>query len=450
MKYDLAIIGSGPAGYEAAITSAKLGAKTCLIEKDKVGGTCLNYGCIPTKTLITSAHLFSKIKNAEEFGIYVDKFSLNFRKIIERKNKIISKIQEGIMFVLNSHKINLVSGEAKILNKNLIEVKKSNGNLENISTEKIIIASGSKDKDVFGVNGKNILNSKQILQLQELPKNLTIIGGGAIGCEFAYIFNIMGVDVSIVEIFPQLLPNFSNLDNRIRKQLEIIFKKNGIKLYLGKEVKEIKEEEKNLNVILKNGEIQSEKVLVCVGRKLNLERLNLEEIGIKLQDGRIFVNEKMETNVSGIYAAGDIASEMQQASVASYQGWIAAENALGRENIIDYNAIPNCIFTSPEIAFVGISEDEANKKNISYKINRFNFLASSKAEILGETEGQIKMILNKDNEEILGVQIIGPFASEIISEVTLLIKKGLKKEDLLYTIHLHPTLSESLREVVKV
>lgn len=428
--FDLCVIGSGWAGFNAALRAAELGASVCLIEKDKLGGVCLNRGCIPTKALANSSKIFSHLKDASDFGIEVKDYSANFQKIQEYKTRVIEKLSSGILFHLKSKKVQIINAEARISSQNEIIAGE-----QKIQAKHIIIAAGSRPTElpILKFDGKRVISSDEILELNSVPRNLLIVGGGVIGCEFASIFSAIGTEVTIVELLDRLLPLE---DKEISQKIETIFKKKGIKFNT----------QTNIENFPKEG---FEKILVCVGRTPNTENLGLEDAGVKTEKKRICVNNFLETNIPNIYAIGDCVGRKMLAHVASYEAIVAAENIFSRKREVKYSAIPNCIFTDPEVASVGLSEEEALRQGLSIKTNKFNFLSSGMAHILGETEGFIKLIANAKTKEILGASIIGPKATELIAVLTLCIRKGLKLEDIYDTIFAHPTLSESIFEAVK-
>lgn len=430
MDYDLTIIGAGWAGFNAAIRAKELGLKVALIEKEQIGGTCLNRGCIPTKSLIQSAKVYTLTKKSNAFGIDVTNPQINFIKIQERKDKIIQQLRSGMQFMLKG--IDFLNAEAKILSHE--ELKAGN---QIIKTKFILIATGSKPMELkeLKFDGKKIISSDEILKLRDIPKSLLIIGGGVIGCEFASLFSALGTSVSLIEKMTQVLPG---QDGEIAKKLENIFKKKGIKVSTNTDAKDVDLKDYNL-------------VLLCVGRIPGTEDLDSEKLGLNLEKGKFVVDEYLRTNIPNIYAAGDCTGGIMLAHFAAYQGRIAAENITSPDNPkkINKTNIPNCIFTEPEIATVGLTEEEAKDKGIIIKINRFDFLGSGMARILDETEGFIKIISDKNTQQLLGASIIGPRATELIGILTLAISSRLKISQIQQTLFAHPTLSESISEALK-
>lgn len=428
--YDLCVIGSGWAGFNACLRATELGAKVALIEKDEIGGVCLNRGCIPTKTLVNSARIFREISHYQDFGIAVSEFCLHFNELQARKKKVIADLQKGIQFQLQRKKVEIIKGEAKILSADEISV-----GAETLKAKYIIIATGSRPAELPSLrfDQDNIISSNEILELTAIPKSLLIVGGGAIGCEFASIFSSLGTQVTILEVLERLLPAE---DADISQKIETVFKKNGIKVLTMAKI-----EDQNL--------ADFAKILVCVGRAFNTENLWEERLAIKREKNRIAVNEFLQTGVENIYAAGDCIGGKLLAHVAAYEGSLAAENIFGQRRQTDYIAIPNCTFTNPEIASVGLSEAAAMVEGREVRVSRFDFLASGMAHILEETDGFIKLICDKKSDDLLGAAIIGPKATELISVLTVAIRNRLKSKDLYGTIFAHPSLSEGIGEAAK-
>lgn len=430
MDYDLAIIGAGWAGFNAAIRAKKLGLKVALIEKSQIGGTCLNRGCIPTKTLLRSAKIYTLAKKTKIFGIETISPQLNFNEVQIRKNKIIQQLQKGMESMLSG--IDFLQGEARILSSDTLEV-----NSRKINTQFILIATGSKPVELGDLrfDGKKIISSDDILNLKEIPRSLLIIGGGVVGCEFASLFSTFGSQVSIIELMPQLLPG---MDKEIAKKIETVFKKRGIQVEANRDARTLD---------LKNYEL----VLLSIGRAPLIESLGLDKLDIQLEKKRIIVDEYLRTSIPNIYSAGDCASKTMLAHFAAYQGGVAAENIatpLHLRKIGDAN-IPNCIFTDPEIGSVGLGEEEAKNKGLDIKINKFDFLSSGMARILEETEGFIKIISDKRTDEILGASIIGPCATELIGILTVAMQSHLTASQIKGVILAHPTLSEGITGALK-
>ncbi|MGO1368205.1 MAG: dihydrolipoyl dehydrogenase [Senegalia sp. (in: firmicutes)] len=450
---DITVIGSGPGGYVAAIYAAKMGAKVTIIEKEKVGGTCLNWGCIPTKSFVTSAKMYENLNNAKSFGLSAENISLDIKKIVSRKNNIVKELTDGIKYLFENNNITLYKGTAKVLDENTIFVK-SNNTETTINTKNIILATGSKVSmiPIKGIESKNILTSKEILDIDELPKKLIIIGGGVIGMEFAFLFNNLGVDVTVIEYMDDIL---ANIDKDIISEITSIAEEKGIHIYTSSKAEEIIDTEDKKVVVSFNKKdklhyVTGDKVLFSVGREPNTGEIDLEKLDVERNDNKrgIKVNTKMQTNVSNIYAIGDVTDKVQLAHVASHQGIVAAENILGNNIEMEYDVIPAAIFTDPEIAVVGLSERQVKEKGLEVSIGQFPFASNGKALTLGESRGFVKIIKEKETGVILGGSIIGPHATDLIHEIALAIKNKLKDVDLMNTIHAHPTTAESIYESV--
>lgn len=453
MEFDLVIIGGGPGGYPAAIRAAHFGYKVAIIEKYKLGGTCLHYGCIPTKVMFESSVITKILNNSKDFGIKCENFTINFQQILSKKTQLINQLENGIRNLLKNNKITVINGHGKLQDPNTIKVYQENSEELVIKTSNIIIATGSKPliPNIPGIELKGVISSNEIFNLSELPSKLTIIGGGVIGIELGCIFNTLGSEVNIIEMLPNILPT---IDNEITTYYSKIIKKEGIKLFLDSKVILLEKEPNTEKIItrfknLKNNNTEtiiSDLVLVSIGRIPNIDDLGLENCGIELIDKKIKVNEYLETNVTGIYAIGDVIGGIMLAHVATFEGLIAVNNILNKNKVkVEYNVIPNCIFSIPEIASVGFTEDELKQKGIKYKIGKFPNLANSRSLIMGETRGFTKIICDENNK-ILGVHIIGPHATDMISEASLAMKNNLTINDLIKTIHPHPTLSETIFE----
>jgi len=447
----LSVLGAGPGGYVAAIKAAQLGAQVTVIEENEVGGTCLNWGCIPTKALVASSELLAKTRKLEDFGLELrGEVVPNFTKIIERKNRIVNTQIKGIRNLFKSRGITLKEGRGVFLSPREIRVTARDGTQGIIEADKTIIATGSRPLQIPALpfDGKRILSSDNALTLQEIPKTLLIVGAGAIGCEFACIFSALGSEVTIVEVLPRAL---ATEDIEISGLLEREFKKKKIRLLTNIKAERVEIKDNSVRVFLSDGkEIIAEKVLVSAGRVMNSENIGIGDIGIrKGSSGNISVDQKMETAIPGIYAVGDVIGGFMLAHVASREGIIAARNAMGADENIDYTAVPFAIFTSPEVASVGLKEHQADEKGIPVRTGHLQFRSLAKAHAIGEIEGLIKVVSDKQSDRILGVHIIGPHASDLIHEAALAVSRGLSTKDIAETIHAHPTLSEVLMEAAE-
>ena len=447
MDKDIIVIGGGPGGYVAAIRAAQLGASVCLIEKDALGGTCLNRGCIPTKALYRNAEILNTLKNIDEFGIKVDNYSFSVEKIQQRKNGVVNQLVNGIAQLIKANNVELINGTAEFVDKNTVKVSLSDGGSKEISAKNIIIATGSEPTlpPIPGSKLDGVVTSDQLLQFDKVPDRLIIVGGGVIGMEFACIFNAMGSNVTVVEFLPSIL---APVDSDLTKRLNVSLKKKGIDILTSTKVTAI---EKNGGALLvsvegKKGEIQIEAdtVLIAVGRKPVFEGLDIDRIGIEYGKSGILVDERLRTNIDNIYAIGDVNGKIMLAHAASHQGIAAVEDIMGQVSTHEAPT-PNCIFIFPEISSVGITEDEAKLKAIEYKTSKFLFGANGKALALGEGEGMVKVISDM-NGTLLGVHIMGPHASDLIHEATLAITQKLNVEDIINMVHAHPTLSEAFAE----
>ncbi|TSA26924.1 MAG: dihydrolipoyl dehydrogenase [Ignavibacteriales bacterium] len=452
-QYDIAILGGGPGGYVAAIRAAQLGFKTVVIDKDNLGGICLNWGCIPTKSLLKNAEIFDLMKNhSTEFGISVQGLSFDFNKIIKRSRDISDRITKNVELLIKKNKIDRIRGFGKLVSKNQIDIFDSTGKkIDSVSSEKIIIATGARPKFVpaIPVDKKNIITSTEAMNLPAQPKDLIIIGAGAIGVEFAYFYNVLGTKVTIIEMMENILPVE---DKEVSETLEKNFKKRGIEIYTSTKVE--KAEVKGNEVIVtieKDGkklELKSEKVLCAIGVTGNVEGFGLEELGVELYKNHIKVNKNnYETNFSGIYAIGDVIGPPWLAHVASAEGIHCVEMIKGKNpNPIDYNNIPGCTYCNPQVASVGMTEAKARENGYELKIGKFPFMVSGKAFAVGEREGFVKLIFDAKYGELLGAHIIGPEATELIAELTLAKSMEATFETIIKTVHAHPTLSESIME----
>lgn len=451
MAKKITVIGGGPGGYVAAIRAAQLGAEVVLVEKDRLGGTCLNRGCIPTKTLFKTAELMHQMKRGEEFAILnADAFSVDGKLLHERKQKVVDTLVGGIEQLIKSYpNITMLSGEATIVDKNQVEVALSGGGKEGFQTDAIIIATGSKPEmtETQGIDSQGVITSDELLELDEIPKTLIVIGGGVIGLEFASIYQELGSHVILLS--SRIL---KNADKEIGRRLLPLLKKQGIEAYNDIRAKEIKREGDQLRVIAQyktkeeTVEVVGDYVLIASGRGPVYNGLNLEKIGIAHDHKGIVVNENFETNVTGIYAIGDVVKNNPQlAHVASAQGEAVAEILMGHQPDINMKIYPNCVFTLNEVAHVGATEEELKEQGVEYTASKFNFAANGKALSLGEGDGLVK-ILATPQGKLLGAHILGPHANDLIAECTLAIANDMSVKDILRTIHAHPTLSETIIE----
>lgn len=443
-SYDLAIIGSGPGGYVAALYASRHNLNVCVIEKDHVGGACLNYGCIPTKSFLNSASIINTLKLAPAFGINIDGYNIDFPKIVARKNEVVTRLRTGIETLFKANKIDLIRGTARLAGPQSIMVNDA----DRVEARNIIIATGSSASELPGIrfDHSSILSSTSVLDIQHLPASICIIGGGVIGCEFANFFNALGVKVSIVELMDRLIPMQSR---EVSRKLDTILRKKGVDVFTSAKIESV-ENPGPLKVKIEGGaEFFTEKILVSVGRIPNTAGLGLEEAGVKIDQGRVRVDEDLRTTVPGIYAIGDCVVGPLLAHKASYDGILACDNIMGKARKVDYSNIPSCIWTEPQVASVGISEDDARSRLTDVKIAKFPYLASGKAYLLGKYEGFVKIIGNSQGQ-ILGVEIFGEEACELIGEAVLAKTAGINIKDWAGIVHGHPTLSEILQEAAHV
>ena len=448
-RFDLAVIGGGPGGYVAAIRAAQLGLKVCIIEKEKLGGVCLNWGCIPTKALIKNAEVYSLIKHSGNYGIKVQNISVDFKKNVKRSRDIAQRISKGIEFLMKKNKIKHLNGIGRLKSKNNIEVN-NNGKTYIVYTDKIIIATGARPKTFSGLDfdSENVISSKDAMLLENPPKDLIIIGSGAIGVEFAYYFNEFGTKVHILEMMDRILPNE---DQEVSEEVEKNFKKSGIKITKGVKVSKIQSMKQNAKVFLENKTteeiIKAEKVLLAVGVTGNVNDIGLEDLGIETEAGAIKTDNLNRTNIDNIYAIGDVCGPPWLAHVASAQGHIAAEHSAGfNVSPIDYSNIPGCTYCQPQVGSLGMTEEEALSSGFKIKVGKFSFQASGKAMAVGDTLGFVKLIFDEKYGELLGAHIVGSEATEMIAELGIAKALEATWDDLSMTVHAHPTLSEAIME----
>ncbi len=445
--YDVGIIGGGPGGYVAAIKAAQLGGKVCLIEKGAWGGTCLNRGCIPTKTLFAVANLATQVQEASAFGVNVNgDATIDYPQVLTHKTSVIQQLTGGIAQLLKANGVDTFNGTATLINRNTIVVSKPDGTTEQLYAKNIIIATGSEPAEppVFEIDENQVLTTTGILDLTELPESLLIVGGGVSGCEFASIFNALGCNVTVLELLPTIL---ATEDVQVIRHIQLFMKRKGITLHTGAKLTRVKKSDAGVTAVLESGEeLTAEKMLVSIGRRYNTDGIGLEKVGVRTESGKIVVDPRMQTNVPGIYAVGDVASRYLLAHVASAEGKVAAQNSLGDTVEMDYQVIPWCVFTLPEIGHVGMTEKEATDEGYEVKIGRFPYAANGKALGLRETDGFVKIVSDSDSGDILGVHIVGAHASTLIHEAAVAIRTGATAMEIAGTVHAHPTLSEMVME----
>jgi len=456
MKVDVVVIGAGPGGYVAAIRAAQLGKSVVLIEKHKLGGTCLNYGCIPSKDLLTTTDQYEKMKNAAAYGLAAEKVSFDWPKMQARKAKNVTILVKGVEFLCKGNKISVLLGAAKFRDATRLEVVLGSGGVQTVEARDVIIATGSKPIALKGIpfDEKAIIDSTAALDLSEVPKSLGIVGAGAIGLEIGTIYRRLDSEVVVVEMLDTILPEVDSETAQVAAQL---LKKQGFVIHTGYVVKSAVRKDGQVEVVAVPREGQGdekqfavEKLLVAVGRRPDLEGLGLEKLGVTLTPkGFIQVDERMETSVRGVYAVGDAVGGKLLAHKASREGIVAAEALCGQGTVMDYRAVPGSVFISPEVASVGLKEEEAKAKGLNFKVGKFLFRANGRALTLGETDGFAKIIADAETDEIIGAHIVGPHASDLLAEVTVAMEFEGTSEDLASTIHIHPTLTEAVMEAAE-
>ncbi len=452
-QYDIVVIGSGPGGYVAGIRAGQLGLKVAVIEKDAfLGGTCGHRGCIPTKALLENADIYQKVQKAKEFGITVGDIQLDFKVGQERKQSIVDKNAKGIEFLFKKNKVDRILGFGKLAGKGIVEVT-GEGGAQKLNAKNIILAMGSVPKDLphIKADGKRILNSDHILKLAAVPKSMLVIGAGAVGCEFASIFSRFGTKVTIVEVMPFLLPIE---DEEISKEFTRMFKKKGVDVFTGAKVLSCEVTESGVkSVVETNGKqqtIETELVLSATGRRALIENCGLEGTKVKVDRGMVQVDPYMRTGEPNVYAIGDIVPTPALAHCASAEGILTVETIAGlKPRPLNYDHIPNATYSDPEVASVGLTEKKAKEKGYDVKIGKFPFTANSKARILGESGGLIKIVSEKKYDELLGVHIVGPKATELIAESCAALVLEATAESIAKTVHAHPTLSEAMMEAAE-
>lgn len=453
MKYDVTVIGSGPGGYVAAIRCAQLGMKTAIIEKyDTLGGTCLNVGCIPSKALLDSSeHYHNAAHTFTTHGIELDNLKVNLEQMIERKRGVVADNVNGIAFLMKKNKIDVHHGMGSFIDKNNIKVTDSEGKETQIETDKVIIATGSKPASLpfIEIDKKRVITSTEALELKEVPKHMIVIGGGVIGMELGSVYARLGAEVSVVEFMDNLIPS---MDGTMGKELKKSLKKLGFNFYLGHKVTEVKGTAKTVTVKAesKKGEtveIKGDYCLVSIGRKPYTEGLGLDNVGIQTDDrGRIEVDQHLKTSADNIYAIGDVIKGAMLAHKAEEEGAFVAETMAGQKPHINYNLIPGVVYTWPEVASVGFTEEQLKEKGIAYKTGSFPFKASGRARASMDTDGLVKVLADKQTDEILGVHMIGPRTADMIAEAVVAMEYRASAEDISRMSHAHPTYTEAFKE----
>ncbi len=447
--YDLVIVGGGPGGYVAAIRAEQLGLKTAVIEEKEMGGTCLNWGCIPTKSLLHSAEIAHMAKHSSTYGVIIPEIHIDYPAIVRKKDQVVKQLRSGVEHLVKHHGGEIIRGRARFLDAHTLEVSAPASRV--IRAAQTIIATGSRPSKppIPGIDGARILNSDAILAMTECPESLVIIGGGVIGVEFATVYSQLGKSVTIIEMMPEILPGTDReLITILRKNLEA----NGVCIITGAKVVSLESAGQAICTYELNGEksqVHADKILVAIGRKPNSEKLGLENAGVQVESGFIVVDEQMATTAPSIFAIGDVTGKVLLAHVASEQGLVAAGNAAGGKHQMDYRIIPGCIYTEPELASVGLTEDAALKQGLAIKVGKFPVSSNGKSKIVGIHEGLAKIITDAATGEVLGAHILAPRATDMIAEICVAMKLEATYEEIAETIHPHPTVSEILMEAAQ-
>jgi len=450
MNYDVIVLGSGPGGYVAAIRAAQLGLKTAIVERDSLGGICLNWGCIPTKALLKSANVFEYIKHASDYGITVKDASADFGGVIKRSRDVANGMSNGIAFLMKKNKIDVIKGNGKVKPGKKIEVTGDDGKTQIVEAKNIIIATGARSRVLPNLpqDGKKIIGYREAMSLPTQPKSMVVVGSGAIGVEFAYFYNALGTKVTIVEFMPNIVPVE---DEEVSKQLERSFKKQGIEIMTDSSVESVdtKGTGCKVKVKTKKGEeiLECDVVLSAVGIQANIENIGLEEVGIVTDKGKILVNDFYQTNIPGYFAIGDCVPGQALAHVASAEGIICVEKIAGHHpEPLDYSNIPGCTYCNPEVASVGMTEKQAKEKGIEIKVGKFPYSASGKASAAGAKDGFVKLIFDAKYGELLGGHLIGANVTEMVAELVAIRKLETTGHEIIKTVHPHPTMSEAIME----
>jgi len=450
--FDVIVLGSGPGGYVTAIRASQLGFKTAIVEKENLGGVCLNWGCIPTKALIKSAQVFEYLQHAEDYGLKASGVDKDFDAVVKRSRNVAGTMSKGVQFLLKKNKIEVINGHGKVLPGKKIAVTDANGKAVEYTANNIIVATGARSRELPSLpqDGKKIIGYRQAMTLDKQPEKLIVVGSGAIGIEFAYFYNAMGTDVTVVEYLPNIVPVE---DKDISIQLEKSFKKAGVKVMTSSEVTKVDTTGKGVIVTVKTAKgeeiLEADMVLSAVGIKTNIENIGLEDVGIATDRDKVLVNDFYQTNIPGYYAIGDITAGPALAHVASAEGILCVEKLAGMEvHPLDYGNIPGCTYSSPEIASVGLTEQQAIDKGLDIKVGKFPFTASGKAVASGTPEGFVKVIFDAKYGEWLGCHMIGAGVTDMIAEAVVARKLETTAHEILKTIHPHPTMSEAVMEAV--
>ncbi|WP_339836959.1 dihydrolipoyl dehydrogenase [uncultured Flavobacterium sp.] len=452
MKYDIIVLGSGPGGYVTAIRASQLGFKVAIIEKENLGGICLNWGCIPTKALLKSAQVFDYLKHASDYGLIVESFDKDFSAVVKRSRDVADGMSKGVQFLMKKNKIDVIDGFGKLKAGKKVDVTDKDGKTTEYSADNIVIATGARSRELPNLpqDGKKVIGYRQAMTLPEQPKSMIVVGSGAIGVEFAHFYNAMGTDVTVVEFMPNIVPVE---DEDISKQMERSMKKAGVKIMTSSSVERIDTSGKGVKAYVKTAKgeevLEADILLSAVGIKTNIENIGLEEVGIATDKDKILVNDFYQTNIPGYFAIGDVTPGQALAHVASAEGILLVEKLAGLHvDPLDYGNIPGCTYATPEIASVGLTEKQAKEKGYELKIGKFPFTASGKAKASGTPDGFVKVIFDAKYGEWLGCHMIGAGVTDMIAEAVVARKLETTGHEILKAVHPHPTMSEAVMEAV--
>lgn len=454
MKFDIIILGSGPGGYVAAIRASQLGYSTAIVEREKLGGICLNWGCIPTKALLKSAQVYNYLKHSEDYGIDLEGVAKpNMDAIVNRSRTVAENMSKGVEFLMKKHNIQVIEGDGKLLSGKKLEVKLKTGETEIYEADHIILATGTRSRELPNLpqDGKKIIGYRQAMTLREQPQSIVVVGSGAIGSEFAHFYQSIGTQVSLVEFMPSIVPNE---DKEVSSTLQRSFKKNGMKIYTSTSVESVDTSGEKCMVTMKGkkGElvIEADIVLSAVGVTTNIENIGLEEVGVKVDRTKVVVDDYYKTNIEGVYAIGDIVHGPALAHVSTKEAIICVEAINGlNPKPISYNNIPGCTYTTPEIASVGLTEDKAKEEGRDFKVGKFMYMASGKASASGSRDGFVKVIIDSNTDELIGCHMIGDNVTEMIAEAVVARENNITAHHIIDGVHPHPTMSEAMMEAIE-
>lgn len=454
MKFDIIVLGSGPGGYVAAIRASQLGYSTAVVERENLGGICLNWGCIPTKALLKSAQVYNYMKHGEDYGIDLDgEFKPNMDAIVNRSRKVAENMSKGVEFLMKKNKIEVIEGEGKLISGKRLEVKSKSGETKVYEADHIILATGTRSRQLPNLvqDGKRIIGYREAMTLRELPQSMVVVGSGAIGSEFAYFYQSLGTKVTLVEFMPQIVPNE---DKEVSSTLQRAFKKKGMKIFTSTSVESIDTSGVKCQVTIKGkkGEsvIETDIVLSAVGVTTNIQNIGLEEVGVEVERSKVVADKFYRTNIDGVYAIGDIVNGPALAHVSSKEAMICVEAIHGlNPKPISYDNIPGCTYTSPEIASVGLTEEKAKEEGRDFKVGKFMYMASGKASASGNRDGFVKVIIDSSTDELIGCHMIGDNVTEMIAEAVVVRENKITAHSIIDSVHPHPTMSEAMMEAIE-